>query len=160
MSITTEVTVEILNTWLSKDVLDEDINDVFQEKGLMKYSENPSINEVFYEETILESGQVKELDLVSVSQFILSSCVNKTFSYIHTITIQNIDTVSTLQVDITGSGYVGDFLGNPTGLIPIGPRGALHFSTISGIDTTNGKMNIRNDGSIPLTYQMFVAGNI
>ncbi len=160
MGIKTEVTVQVINTWLSEDVLDEDINDVFKEKGLMNYSQNPSINEVFYEETILQSGQAQEINLVDINQFVLSKCVNKSFSYIHTITIKNIDSVSALQLDVTGVGYAGDFLGNPTGLIPIGPQGTLHFTTISGIDTNNGLMAIRNTGSIPLTYQMFLAGNV
>lgn len=160
MSITTEVTVQLINTWLSKDVLDNDINDVFQEKGFMNYSQTPSINEVFYEETTLQTGQVQQLNLASLSQFILSEFVTKSFSYVHTMTIKNIHATGTLQVDITGAGYAGDFLGNPTGLIAIGPQGALHFTTISGINATNGQIALRNNGSGPVAYQMFVAGNI
>ncbi len=160
MSITTEVTVQVINTWLSKDVLDNDINDIFQEKGFMNYSDTPSINEVFYEEVTLETGQVREIDLASLSQFILSEFVTKTFSYIHTMTVKNTHPTGTVQFDVTGVGYAGTFLGNPTGLIPIGPEGALHFTTISGIETTDGQIALRNDGTSPVVYQMFVAGNV
>ncbi len=160
MSILTEVTVQIINTWLSKDVLDEDINDVFQEKGFMNYSNSPVINEVFYEETTLQTGQTQELDLASLSQFILSEFVAKSFSYVHTITIKNSDPTGVLQFDVTGAGYAGTFLGNPTGLIPIGPNGAIHFTSISGLETTDGQIALRNNGTVPVTYQMFVGGNI
>lgn len=160
MGITTEVTVKVSNQWLSKEVLNLDINDVYQEQGFMSYSDTPSINEVFYEEVILETGQVQQLDLINLGQLILSEIVTKSFSYIHTLTIKNTHDIGILQVDVTGAGYAGAFLGNPTDLIPIGPSGALHFSTISGINTTDGQIDIRNTGTGPVAYQLFLAGNI
>lgn len=161
MAITTKVTVQVINTWLSKEVLDIDINDVYQEKGITNYSDTPSINEVFYEEITLASGQVQQLDLTNLGQLILSEVVTKAFSYVHTLTIKNINSTGTLQVDITGAGYAGAFLGNPASLIPLGPQGTLHFTDISGIDTTNGQIDIHNTGGPgPVAYQLFVAGNI
>ena len=161
MSITTEVTVEVINTWVSKEVEDLDINDVFQEKGSLTYVSNPTIQEVFYEEVVLQTGQLQTLDFRGLSQLMFTEFVGKAFTFLDTLSIINIDASGTLQIVVTGTNGMTAPFGNPAVPIPIGPRGVFHYSTVSGIDvSTDSIIDLRNDDTVPVSYQLFAAGSI
>jgi hypothetical protein len=158
MSLTSNIDVSIINDWQIKSIDDTDINDVIKEKGKLDYSRSFDITDIFYQERLLIAGESSLYDFSDVNQLLISDVVSKSFTSFKTLTIKNLgpEPLASLDINVTGGGYMGAFLGDPASLVPVEAGGILHYSTPR--TGAVGLLGLENNSIYPLSYQIILGG--
>lgn len=138
MSINTDTSLVIKSSWNQVDTNDNNSANTVTDAGALNYqkqyasgSNTGTVNQIFNQLGTLSSGGSGNFNLTGLQQSILGVTVNKSFTGINSLTVQNRSTRPGFDIHInvfSSSGFRQPF-GYTTGLITLRPNSCIHVNT-------------------------------